>query len=77
LASLSPELRLRAREAYKTFVVNPAHPGLRFKKVHPKEAVYSVRISRDVRALGVKEGDDIVWFWIGSHTEYDRLLTQL
>ena len=28
-------------------------------------------------ALAVREGDVWIWFWIGSHAEYDRLLTQL
>jgi hypothetical protein len=31
----------------------------------------------DYRALGVKEGDEIIWFWIGSHADYDRLLSRL
>ncbi len=39
--------------------------------------IYSVRIGLDYRALGVREGDDIVWFWIGSHADYDRLVSQL
>jgi len=36
-----------------------------------------VRITRDYRALGVRDGEAIVWFWIGSHADYERLLTQL
>jgi hypothetical protein len=47
---------------------------LRFKHVHPTEPIYSVRISLDYRALGVLQDDDIVWFWIGSHADYDKLL---
>jgi hypothetical protein len=31
----------------------------------------------DYRALGVREGDEIIWFWIGSHADYDRLLSRL
>jgi hypothetical protein len=52
----------RAREAYRRFVENPNHPGLRFKQVHPTQPVYSVRISQNYRALGVREGDTMVWF---------------
>jgi hypothetical protein len=28
------------------------------------------------RAVAVDAGDDLVWFWIGSHADYDRLLGQ-
>ena len=34
---------------------------------------WAVRI-RDGRALGVDDNGDIIWFWIGSHADYDRLL---
>ncbi len=37
----------------------------------------SVRISLDHRALGVRAGEDIVWFWIGSHADYDKVISQL
>jgi hypothetical protein len=26
------------------------------------------------RVLGQLDGEDIVWFWIGTHAEYDKLL---
>jgi hypothetical protein len=39
--------------------------------------VYSVRVGLGWRALGVREGDVMVWFWIGSHADYDRLLETL
>jgi hypothetical protein len=38
------------------------------------EDVYSARISLDCRALAVMEQNGLVWFWIGSHAEYDKLL---
>ena len=38
--------------------------------------VYSVRIGRGWRALGYKtDGTTIIWFWIGSHADYDRILS--
>lgn len=67
----------QARDAYRLFRQDPHHPGLRFKQVHSTRAIYSVRISAAYRALGVREGDDLVWFWIGSHAEYDRLVSRL
>jgi hypothetical protein len=74
LAALPKTARRQARNAYRLFADDPAHPGLRFKRVHPTRPIYSVRITRDYRALGVRDGEDIVWFWIGSHAEYDKML---
>jgi hypothetical protein len=75
--ALPQQVRQQARLAYRRFQANPSHPGLRFRKVHETEPIYSARISRDVRTLGLVEGETVVWFWIGSHAEYDRLLEQL
>jgi hypothetical protein len=67
----------RARAAYRIFQREPSHPSLRFKLVHSSRPIYSVRIGLACRALGVRDGDEIIWFWIGSHTDYDRLLREL
>jgi hypothetical protein len=67
----------RARAAYRLFRQEPSHPSLRFKLVHPSRPIYSVRIGLAYRALGVRDGDEIIWFWIGSHADYDRLLKEL
>ena len=74
---LPEETRRQAKEAYKLFKRNPYHPSLRFKQVHPKEPIFSVRAGLGFRAVGIKEGDTIVWFWIGTHSDYDRLLSTL
>jgi len=42
-----------------------------------KDAYSSIRISKDYRAVGVIAEQDILWFWIGSHSEYDKLLKHL
>ncbi len=76
-AELPEQVRRQARAAYKLFVQNPQHPSLRFKRVHTTLPVYSVRINLDYRAVGVRDGDEIVWFWIGAHAEYDQLLARL
>jgi len=67
----------QAREAYRLFRQNPAHPGLHFKQVHPDPPTYSARIGIGHRAVGVLQGDTVIWFWIGSHADYDQLLNQL
>jgi hypothetical protein len=74
---LPEQVREQAREAYKQFARDPYHSSLHFKQVHTKKPIYSVRITRDYRALGVRRTGEIVWFWIGTHAEYDRLLSQL
>ncbi len=77
LARLPDDVRRQARKAYELFSRDPRHPGLGFKRVHATQSVYSVRISLDYRAVGVLVGDEIIWFWIGSHSDYERLLAQL
>jgi len=77
LAALPPEIRQQAREAYTLFKQNPHHPSLRFRQVHPTEPVFSARITRGYRAVGIREGDTIIWFWIGSHAGYARVLSRL
>lgn len=53
---------------------NPHHPSLHFKRVDDEELIYSVRVSDDYRVLGFLEGDMVIWYWIGNHGEYERLL---
>jgi hypothetical protein len=53
---------------------DPWHPSLHFKQIHQTEPVYSVRISLGWRAVGVRSGDIVIWFWVGSHADYDRLI---
>lgn len=63
-----------ARRAWRLFESNPAHPGLQFKKLEGEENLYSARIGLEYRALAVMKKDGIVWYWIGNHSEYDRLI---
>jgi len=72
-SELPPSLQGEARHAFRLFEGNPSHPSLQFKKLAGMEDVYSARISLDCRALAVMEQDGLVWFWIGSHAEYDKL----
>lgn len=74
---LPPEIRILAQKAYRLFQQNPGHPSLHFKKIHDREPIYSARLSLGYRAVGLLERDEITWFWIGSHAEYDRLLDKL
>lgn len=74
---LPPQIQEQARTAYNKFKENPKHPSLRFKSVHKTQAIYSVRVNRQYRALSIKDRDTLIWFWIGDHEDYDELLKQL
>jgi hypothetical protein len=69
--ALPPDVRRLADENYKLLKANPGHPSLQFKTVGQFR---SVRVGLHYRALGVESADDVVWFWIGHHAEYDRLI---
>ncbi len=68
------EVQRDAKRADRLFQNNPAHPGLQFKKLEGDDNIYSVRIGLGYRALAVVEKDRVVWYWIGSHSDYDRLV---
>ncbi len=76
-SKLPERIKRLARENYKLWLSNPNHPSLSFKLVGKKYPAYSVRIGIGWRALGFKDEDTMVWFWIGSHPEYDRLIKKL
>ncbi|MFQ5774767.1 MAG: hypothetical protein ACE5GS_09640 [Kiloniellaceae bacterium] len=71
------EIQGRARKAFELWQANYLHPSLHFKRVKAREPVFSIRVSRGWRALGMLEDDTLVWFWIGSHSDYDHLIARL
>ncbi|MDB6003743.1 MAG: hypothetical protein JWR15_730 [Prosthecobacter sp.] len=52
---------------------NPRHPSIQLKKV--ASDIYSARVGLNLRSLAFDFGEHLVWFWIGPHDEYDRLLS--
>jgi hypothetical protein len=60
-----------ADQAYARLKQDPRHPSLHFKKVG---RFWSARVGTHHRTLAVEAGDGLVWFWIGTHADYDRLL---
>ena len=76
-ADLPEQVKEQTRAAYRQFKEDPSHPSLRFKKVHPDLPIYSARITKNYRAVGQLDGDTVIWFWVGSHAEYDKFLGQL
>lgn len=73
---LPPAQRKQARKAYRLWLENPNHPSLAFKRISHSEPLYSVRINDDYRTVGLffKEDNQITWFWIGSHADYDQII---
>lgn len=69
--TLPEAIRHLADRNFDRLKSDPQHPSLRFKQAG---RFWSVRVGLHYRALAVRDGDDLVWFWIGSHAEYDRLL---
>ena len=53
----------------------PSQPAV--QEMHAREPIYSVRVTLDYRAVGLLEGDEVTWLWIGSHADYDQLLKVL
>jgi hypothetical protein len=68
---LPPEVRALADRAFELLKADPHHPSLHFKRAGE---FWSVRVGLHYRALGVGVPDGVVWFWIGTHAAYDRLL---
>jgi hypothetical protein len=73
-SALPADVQRDARRAYRLFQSNPAHPGLHFKKLEGEDNIYSARIGLEHRALATMRKDRLIWYWIGSHSEYDRLV---
>jgi hypothetical protein len=76
-SAASIQRQTQIKRSYKLWFENPAHPSIRFKKVHATDPIYSARVDLDWRALGVLEGDTVVWFWVGPHDQYDTLLKRM
>ena len=66
---LPADIQELARQKYRLWQHNPFHVSLHFKEVQP--GIWSIRISQKYRALGQECGDLIVWYWIGTHDDYD------
>ncbi len=69
---LSIELKNLADKNFKLLKDNPHHPSLQFKKTGK---VWSVRVGSNHRAVAAQIEGGFLWFWIGSHAEYDKLIT--
>jgi hypothetical protein len=67
-AMLPASLRVQARKQFRLWLENPFHPSLHFK---PVGRYWSARVSREVRVLGIRQNDVVIWFFIGVHDDYE------
>jgi hypothetical protein len=72
---LPKEARELADKNFDLLKSDPYHPSLHFKKVDDVRKLWSVRVGLHYRAVGVEKPDGIVWFWIGLHSEYEKMLS--
>ena len=69
--ALPQDVRDSADRSFEQLKQNSRHPGVHFKKVGQ---YWSARVGLGHRALAVQSDDGFLWFWIGTHAEYDRVI---
>jgi hypothetical protein len=69
--ALPEEIQKSALKQYKLWLDDPRHRSLRFKKVGEH---WSARVTDAYRAVGIMDGDCVIWYFIGTHAEYGRVL---
>lgn len=74
LAALPEPVRQLAHKNYALLRADSFHPSLHFKKVGKNKTLWSVRVGEHYRALGLDKSEGVVWFWVGTHAEYDKLI---
>jgi len=70
--ALPASVQQLADRAFALLKTDSRHPSLHFKKVG---RFWSVRVGQHYRAAAVEASDGVLWFWIGSHAEYDILIS--
>jgi hypothetical protein len=60
-----------ADKSFALLKSDPKHPSLHFKNVG---RYWSARVGINMRAVAVADGNDFIWFWVGPHSQYDKLI---
>ncbi len=66
---LPRSIQRRVPQKFQLLQQNPRHPSLRLKKVGE---LWAIRVNKGYRALAREEDGTFIWFWIGTHDEYER-----
>ena len=69
--ALPEGVRGLADRAFALLKGHPRHPSLHLKKAGK---YWCVRVGLHHRAMAVEASDGLLWFWIGTHAEYDKLV---
>ena len=76
-AELPKNVQQVAKKNYLLWLREPSHPSIQFKKLQSTLPVWSARCGDNYRAVGVINEDSIIWFFIGSHADYESLIKNL
>jgi hypothetical protein len=68
--ALPADVQALAHKNFELLKHDVAHPSLQFKRLGK---MYSARVGLHHRALGLPTAAGVHWFWIGSHSDYDKL----
>ncbi len=71
--ALPAEVQQLADRSFELLRRDSRHPSLHFKKIGQ---FWSARVGLHYRALAVEADEDLLWVWIGTHADYDRMLQQ-
>jgi hypothetical protein len=71
--ALPSDVQALARQNYAQLKTDPAYPSLHFKSVENGK-YHSVRVGLYYRALGIPVSGGVHWFWVGTHSDYDKLI---
>jgi len=69
--NLPPQIKTLANRNFKLLKENPNLPSLSLKKI---ENLWSVRIGKKYRALAIEYEGCMIWFWVGNHSDYEKML---
>ena len=69
---LPAPIQTKAKKNFELLKTNASHPSLHFKKINQFR---TVRVGLRFRALAIESENDLIWFWIGSHAEYDKMVS--
>lgn len=69
--ALPATIREQADKCFELLKQDPKHPSLHFKKIGSR---WSARVGLGYRALALEIEDGFLWYWIGSHADYDRMI---
>ena len=80
LELLPPHIQQAAEHAYELFLNDPHHPLLANHELHDtrkgrhRTGSRAISVTHRYRAIYVADGLTNVWYWIGSHEDYNNFV---